>query len=231
MPTSLEQLATVQAFDSRIIRMKKELDDIPAREEDLRARNGRQQEALSAAKDRLKLSQAKAQGLESETESEQLKIVKLREQQMLLKTNKEFKAMDSEIATVNAKIAKIEESELILFDEIDGIQGEVKGAEVDLADAEKQTQVEIEDMHARLGDLEQEVGGLTGQRQAATEGIDAAWLKHYDSILANRGDQALVRVEHGVCGGCHMKLTPHEINATRTGETLVSCSFCGRLIY
>ena len=41
----------------------------------------------------------------------------------------------------------------------------------------------------------------------------------------------IVGVDHGSCGGCHMKLQAQEIVNAKSGREMVTCTNCGRLIY
>jgi predicted nucleic acid-binding Zn-ribbon protein len=50
-------------------------------------------------------------------------------------------------------------------------------------------------------------------------------------LLKSKGENVVVGVHHGVCGGCHMKL-PAQILVTCQGhKELVSCINCGRILY
>jgi uncharacterized protein len=38
-------------------------------------------------------------------------------------------------------------------------------------------------------------------------------------------------VEHGVCTGCHMKVTTATAARVKAGKEIVSCEQCGRILY
>jgi predicted nucleic acid-binding Zn-ribbon protein len=49
--------------------------------------------------------------------------------------------------------------------------------------------------------------------------------------LKGKGDAAVVAVEHGVCTGCHMKVTTATASRVKAGKEIVSCENCGRILY
>ena len=56
-------------------------------------------------------------------------------------------------------------------------------------------------------------------------------LSRYRRILKSKKDVAVVPINHGACGGCHMKLTSQTVLTARAAENLVACENCGRLVY
>ena len=61
--------------------------------------------------------------------------------------------------------------------------------------------------------------------------IDAEAVERYERLFASKGDAAVVAVEHGVCTGCHMKVTTATVVRARSGSEIVSCEQCGRILY
>ena len=53
----------------------------------------------------------------------------------------------------------------------------------------------------------------------------------YERLLKSKGDNAVVGIEHGVCGGCHMKLQQRLIVTCQAQKEIVTCSSCGRILY
>ena len=50
-------------------------------------------------------------------------------------------------------------------------------------------------------------------------------------MIFPRKDRALVALEDGVCGGCHMQLPPYVVHATKKHSSIVLCEYCGRILY
>jgi predicted nucleic acid-binding Zn-ribbon protein len=50
-------------------------------------------------------------------------------------------------------------------------------------------------------------------------------------VFKHTGDFGLVPVDSGSCGGCHMKLPPQLVQDAKRGTAMISCSYCGRILY
>jgi predicted nucleic acid-binding Zn-ribbon protein len=61
--------------------------------------------------------------------------------------------------------------------------------------------------------------------------VEESTRSRYDRLLKNKGDNAVVGIQHGVCGGCHMKLQQQLIVTCQAQKDLVTCSSCGRILY
>lgn len=231
MTPTIEKLLRVQDYDIRIAGLRKEHDSIPEHMRSLERRLDSHRENVNAAREKSKSVQAAIKELELEVESQDAKIRKLREQQMQLKSNKEFKAMEAEIIAVQGEIKAIEERIIGRMEELEKIQAEIKGANQDLSDSDKTLKNDLEIMSQSAGKLSGEIEKLTAERAALAESCDPVWLKCYDRIFSNRKDKVLVPVENTSCGGCHMRLPPYLVHEARKQAEIVSCSFCGRMLF
>ena len=106
----IDKLLILQEKDIQIRQMSKELKDIPARKKEEEARLDGHRGAVAEAKEAMKAKQAGLKKSEGDAEALREKIRKLRQQQMELKTNKEFKTMEEEIKGVEAQILKLEDN-------------------------------------------------------------------------------------------------------------------------
>lgn len=229
--TTIEQLLAVQDFDGQISEHERELQDIPARKTMLQARLTEHKGAVAQARDALKEKQSQAKQLELEVETARQRILKLREQQMQLKTNKEFQTMEGEISKATKEIDGIESRILAALEEIDGSAAGVHKTEADLKAEEAEVSVDAAKMDERAKQIQARVDGLRGRRQELAKGVDATWLAAYERIMANKKDKALVSAENGVCGGCHLTLPPYIRHAAKKQAGIVVCEFCGRMLY
>ncbi len=231
MTPIIEKLLIVQDVDVRIVRMSRELTDIPARKKDILARLEGHHAAVATAREVLKTRQTDMRGLEGEIETHKSQIRKLREQQMQLKSNKEFKAMDLEIEVVQDRISGVEEKILVLMESVEAAQQEIRFAEDALKKEENALQSDLNLLIQRVAEVEGEIARLRTQRNALASEVDPQWLRPYDRIFKNKLDLVLFPVANGICGGCHMKLPPYTIHAARKPSDVVVCDYCGKMLY
>jgi len=226
----VDNLLAVQERDTRIRQIRKELKDIPERQNAETTRLKEHQEALAQAEEHLKKLQSDVKQLELETAGYRERINKLRQQQMALKTNKEFKTMESEIDGVTSEIASVEDRELVLMEAVEAAKSDVTARRHALAEEQAAVDVDIKQLDERAGGLRAELQDEEAARDLAARDVQPDWLARYDMVIGRR-DLALVAVENGVCGGCHMKLPPSTVHDSRKRMNMVSCDYCGRLLY
>jgi hypothetical protein len=70
----------------------------------------------------------------------------------------------------------------------------------------------------------------SGRAQLTTE-IDGSTLNRYERLLRQKGDNVVVGIEHGVCGGCHMRFPVQLLVSCQAAKDLVTCPNCGRILY
>jgi predicted nucleic acid-binding Zn-ribbon protein len=110
-------------------------------------------------------------------------------------------------------------------------QKEVLRATQAVADAKKLGDSQLAQLAAREDKLRQELAELATNRDELAAAVDDAARARYDRLVRSKGENVVVGVQHGVCGGCHMKL-PAQILVTCQAQTeLVSCTNCGRILY
>jgi len=53
----------------------------------------------------------------------------------------------------------------------------------------------------------------------------------YERLVRSKGENVVVGVNHGVCGGCHMKLPPQILVFCMADQEIITCTNCGRILY
>jgi len=228
---AIEQLLVLQACDQDIQRLQREMDDIPRRKQQIESRLAAQQQGLATAEHVLLEKQARIKNLEGDIESARGQINKYRDQQLQIKTNDGYKALEKEIATTQTAIRKLEDDALEGMEAVEAAKAEVAERREALAKEQVRVDEEIQTFLERSQGLGSECEAKTTERQALAVQIDPTWLARYERLFAKQGDAAIALVEHGTCGSCHMKLPPAQVVGARKSDTLTLCDFCGRMLY
>ncbi len=227
----IDRLLRIQDQDLRIVDMERELAALPERGKKLENELNAYHAAITAAQEQRKAAQLDVKRLEMEDQEHRQKISRLREQQMTLKTNREFRTMEEEIAVVQLRIGQLETRLLESMETVDSLSLELDGRKKELKQAEQAIEKEKEVLIARGRQVEDELEELRNQRKIAATSIPETWLSAYDRLFKGKRDRVLVSVENGICGGCHMKLPPAVTHSARRAESMVTCDFCGRMLY
>ncbi|MDI6775574.1 MAG: C4-type zinc ribbon domain-containing protein [Verrucomicrobiota bacterium] len=226
----IDRLLVVQEHDCRIREMAKECRDIPARKKELAARIEKDRQLVAKGGDSAKGKQVEIKTIELEIMAKREKITKLRQQQCELKSNEEFRAMEAEIRGIEAGISALEDKELNLMDAVEQIDAKTREISAGVKEREEFARKEIEDMDVRLRKVDADLVGSRSAREEAAKDIDLQWLTQYNAII-ERKDRALVPLENGVCGGCHMRAPPQVTHNAKKRMAMIACDHCGRLLY
>jgi predicted nucleic acid-binding Zn-ribbon protein len=155
------------------------------------------------------------------------------------KTNKEYAAVLTQINTLKADNAKMEEEALKVLQDADAVKAQADEAAKGVQ-AEKVRLTEIERTHteevARLTAMTED---LRAKRDEAAKDVPAQALAVFERIAGNYDGDAMAAIDiQGskpphvyVCGGCYMSLTAEHVNALRTKDEIRTCDNCGRILY
>jgi len=228
---TIDRLLILQERDNRIAQCRRELDSIPAHKKETETWIIQAHHALEAAQEALKAKQVSIKELELDIEACRQQIVKLREQQFQIKSNEEFRALNKEVAHLQGKTSGLEDREIELMEQAEQAQTEVTQKQADMGKDNQRIQDQLQNLEKRGESLEQDILQIQKNRDALAMDIAPDWLARYNHIMDHKKDIALVSIENNTCGQCHMALPPQVIHDTRKSDRIVTCSFCGRILY
>ncbi|WP_372847261.1 hypothetical protein, partial [Pontiella sp.] len=119
MSHPLEPIYALQKKDRRLIKILREIRDIPQRRSDIEAQLSGSKKKLAMALDSKKHTEATLKELELEVESLKEKVVKYKNQQMEAQTNDQYRAFVKEIGVVEDEIKALEEKEIHLMEALE----------------------------------------------------------------------------------------------------------------
>jgi predicted nucleic acid-binding Zn-ribbon protein len=228
----LEPIYALQKKDRRLIKISREIRDIPQRKSDIEAQLSGSKKKLEMALDSRKHTEATLKEQELEVEVLKEKVDKYKNQQMEANTNEQYRAFVKEIGAVEDEIKGLEEKEIKLMESLEQGKAIVAERQAKLDGEMAGIADELGELDDRAAELQERAASMKADRARAAEGCDKALLQKYIRILTNKRDFAVVMIEPGGhCGGCHMKLPPQVTNDARNPAKVVACNFCGRIVY
>lgn len=231
MLEAIEKLLILQDRDRKIARVNDELARIEPERQQLKTRSANTQSSLDAAKLRGKQIESQKKDLELEVDAQKQKIAKYSIQQFETKKNDEFKAIGHEIETCKATITKIEDKELELMEQAEAAQKDIVAATQSANEAKKHVEGQIAELNGREENLKKELAELMANREELASAVGEDTRSRYERLLKNKGGNVVVGIQHGVCGGCHMKFPQQIVLSCRREEEIVTCPNCGRILY
>jgi hypothetical protein len=226
MLEAIEKLLILQDRDRKIRRVQQELGHIGPERETLRTRAATAQTHLDAAKNRVKQIESERKRLELDVEGQKSQIEKYANQQLQTRKNEEYRALAHEIDMCKETIVKIEDQEIVLMEQGEAAQKEVARATQEAGEAKKLMDSQVAELDQR-----EELAELQTGRTELAAAVEETARARYERLFINRGDNVIVGVNNGVCGGCHMKLPPQVLVTCRSQQEIVACSNCGRILY
>jgi len=231
MLDTIEKLLILQDRDRNIRRVQGELAHIEPERQSLKAKFAGTQTQLENAKLRVRQAESERKRLELDVEAKKQQIDRYANQQLQTRKNEEYRALAHEIETCKADITRIEDQEIEWMEQGEEAQKEVVRYTRELDEAKKL----VEEQVGRLGEREQklrkELTELEGNREELASAVDPGARARYERLVKSKGEHVVVGVQHGVCGGCHMKLPAQILVSCQQQQTIVSCTNCGRILY
>ena len=231
MREQLELLLKLQEIDSALTELEAETQDLPERIADLRQRMEltdtavkEQETALDAAKkDRAKL--------ENDLEDASARLNDLKSKQLVIKTNEEYAALQTEIQYATDAASEIEDSILFLLEQIEGASANVDAARQSAVDSRGVIEQKIAELDRETVRTTEAQTIKRDERVRFAMNVDERMLERYERIIESKGEEALVPLVDGFCTGCYKKLPSQKTIEIRRGEKFFECGGCGRILY
>jgi len=232
MSPDLERLVQLQQLDTRIEEAKRTIASHPEREAAVEARLNEAAEALERAKQRLKECQDARRALEKDAALYQGRVEKFKDQLFAVKTNKEYLAVQHEIATAQQELSAVEERVLERMLEADDLGAEVKQAEAALAAGRKAAEAERARLAEELTANRRTLDETTARRGELAAQLDSRLVALYEQVSRMRKGVAICAATHdGLCSVCHVRLRPHVFQQVRHNDSIIQCESCHRILY
>lgn len=229
--TAIEQLLGVQELDREIRALRREVEARDSLRAQIEAQLEPARHRLKEAQGRLQIVMGDIHDHELEAEEARSKIAKRKNDQLAIKSNDAYRAMEKEIAELHERVRKEEDAAVEGMELKEKTEKLVALEKEALAQEEASVAESLKTFDERAGTRASELSALLARRAEAVKGIPAPILARYEKMFARHGDAAIARVEHGTCGCCHMKLSPSQIVCARKHDSIATCDFCGRMLY
>jgi predicted nucleic acid-binding Zn-ribbon protein len=231
MLETIEKLLLLQDRDRKIHRVQQELAQIGPERETYHSKAKATQAQLETARARIKQIESDRKRLELDVGGKKQQIEKYANQQLQTRKNEEYRALAHEIETCKADITKIEDQEIVLMEQAEETQKEATRLARENDEAKKLGESQTAQLEQREQNLRKELAELQAGREALAAAVDESARARYERLSRSKGENVVVGVHHGVCGGCHMKLPPQILVTCQGDKEIVACPNCGRILY
>ena len=232
MSPDLERLIKLQQAESAVTDAQARIAAHPQR---LAAADARLEEArrlVEAARQRLKDNQDARRELEKNAAVYQGRLTKFKEQLSAVKTNREYTAMQHEIATAQTDLGAAEEKVLERMMDADSISADLKMAETALSRDQKEIELEKKALAEELAATDRELATAAGNRDQLTRDMGPSLVTLFHQVARIRKGIAIATATRdGLCSVCHVRLRPPVFQKIRQNDSIVQCETCQRILY
>ena len=232
MSPDLDHLIRLQQLDSTIEEARHRVAAHPQRLADADARLADATGHVETANKRLKDSQESRRELEKEAAVFQGRVSKFKTQLTEVKTNREYQAIQHEIATAERDLGAVEEKVLEQMMEADVIAADVTEAETALAARQKEVDVEKKTLEQELASVEVALAEASQARTSLLSDMKPRLIALFEQVAKVRKGVAICNAtSDGLCSVCHVRLRPQVFQHVRQNDNIVQCDSCQRILY
>jgi predicted nucleic acid-binding Zn-ribbon protein len=233
MHPAIPHLIELQRVDHQIAVLRAELERFPKRVREAESKLSSARADVASAKESHVQIIAERKKFEFEGQQWKDRARKYREQSGAVKTNEAFKALQHEIATAEAEVAKSDDRQLEVMMAAEEVERRVKIAESRLKEAEQAVAAERKEIQAQGAEKKKQLEAATAEHEKIIAPVPEDLRELYARIAKRHNGTAMAEARDGQCRGCGMRVLPHILQelATETNEEVFRCESCGLILY
>lgn len=231
MLSDLELLIRLQQLNDSAAKVRSKIDSYPNRLETLDALVAERKRQLEAGQERLAHERVDRQAFENELAQIQTRLSRFKEQLMEVKTNKEYQAMQTEIAVAEEEVHRLEDVILERMLDGDKLVADIGRLERELIDEQRVVSLEHDAIERERNELEQQLEQSAQTRAKLAAEVPPKAMALFETVSRQRKGIAVAEVRDGHCSSCQVRLRPQLFNDLRSNEHLIQCESCQRILY
>jgi predicted nucleic acid-binding Zn-ribbon protein len=230
----MTHLLALQELDSTIDRLRARQDELESGE-DVRAARLRLEEAdgrvgeLKLALDSLDREQRRLEGdVDSLTRKSDAEQTRMYDGSVV--NPKELDAIQHEVANLKQRRTRLEDELLEQMERREDLEGKIKQAEAEAAEARDKLSAISGDSIHELEDISKDLVERTAKREKLVPEFDEELLELYEDLRRQKRGVGAAALIDGVCQGCHQKLSAMEIERLKRTHGVKRCEYCRRIL-
>ena len=231
MLPDLQLVIRLQEIDNRLADLTREITALPKHIAEIEKKLVSHERKLEVDRAALSANQKERKSSESDIQTQEQKISKLKDQMLLAKTNEQYRAFQNEIEFCQTEIRKLEDRILELMGESEPLDKNVKAAEGALKTEKAHVEAEKQQTRARTAEDEKAQSELQQERAAIVPQIKASTYQLYERARKARKGVGVAEAVEGRCSACHMAMRPQFSQDLKRGDQIMVCESCQRILY
>jgi uncharacterized protein len=231
MQEQINYLIQLQQLDRAIEHIHLSAEENPKKIEQIDQEMQGVQETVQAFAKEMDENQKQRRGLEREVEEFGQKIKKSQVKLMEVKTNKEYRAMLTEIEELKKAKAGKEDLLLEFLEKLEEGTQKQKVLKKSLEAKIAEGKLKKEHLEAERREYEKELSGQNRKRKELSARLDSTLLRQYEFLKDRLRGMAVAEVKEAACLGCNMHIPPQLFNELHRQDRIITCPSCLRILY
>lgn len=230
MKKRVENLIEMQKCDDQISNKEHLKEELPKQLQSLIQEEAEAKEELAVAVDAVNQVILQQKDKELVIKHNDEKSKKYDKQLADIKTNKEYKALNSEIALLASQNSELESEILSLMEQETELKKVKAEKEKILAEKHKNLTDKEDVLKKQIAGLDGEIKKFQAKRNAIAIDLPKQLFKQYKILIINRNRKAVAFEQEGACSACGFQIRPQMIIELEKENKTLFCENCSRFL-
>ncbi len=227
----IRQLVLLQGVDDEMLTVKEELAEAPRAVEKLEKDFAAAEALKSRIEEKLAHLVEQDKRITEEIREDNDRIHKSKNKLMQVANSREYQAMSREMDNMEKNVHSREEELNVIRDEIKIQTAAKEDAETSWISLKERLEAVRSGLQTRLEDMRSRLASLEEQHSTIGASVPKPVLDRYEFIRSRLEHPVIVSVSDGICNGCHIAIPPQAFIDLQSGQKILNCPNCQRLIY
>ncbi len=143
---------------------------------------------------------------------------------------KELHSITAEVQNLRGRKSRLEDRLIEVMEQREELEGHLGPIEAEVAEATQRV-AEIEARSATdIAEIRRALAERLAERETLLPVFDQELLKLYEDLRRQKKGIGAAALGDGVCGGCHQKISPLELDRMKRTEGIRRCEYCRRIL-
>lgn len=230
MKNQLEILIQMQKFDTVIGEKNILTKELPQQLNSLKQSLKDADEAAAATKSELDENLKDQKLKELDIADNNAKSDKYKNQLLTIETNKEYKALNSEINHLEKLNSEIDDELIGLMEAESELKERLEEEKKSQKKASDELKANEEKLEKEIQEVQKDIEDLKGKRNVLAVELPRDLIRRYAALIKNKNRKAVAFNDNNACSGCGYTIRPQVAIDIKEGESVIYCESCGRIL-
>lgn len=231
MQEVFDKLRSLQDVLSKKFEIEKEMHEIPRALTTKTELLNRLKKSYIDKNDKHEEIRKKINALRNKLADAELQREEYEKQMDLIKTQREYEALDKEIKDAIEKEQQLRKDILKEEKELEEISSAIQRDESMISQQEEELKKEQQKIKDESKEKQEHLNELSKEEKEIIPGVDEEILFKFERIIKSKSGLGIVPIKTNVCTGCHMTLPAQFVNDVHSGRDILFCPYCSRILF